>query len=134
MYVSRGQFGNARARYQDVEVGSRIEGATPHQLVAVMFEELLKSLDAMAVAVKREDLLRRGRCQSRALAILKGLETSLDFEKGGDIAEGLAAIYREATRLILAGGKANDGAAVAAAREMVGEIASAWDAIGAKAA
>lgn len=133
MYLSRSQFGNARARYQDVDVGSRIEGATPHQLVAVMFEELLKSLDAMAVAAQRRDLLRRGRCQSRALAILKGLETSLDFENGGDIAEGLASIYREATRLILAGGKANDAAAVAAAREMVGEIASAWDAIGAKA-
>ena len=132
MYLSRGQFGNARARYQDVDVGSRIEGATPHQLVAVMFEELLKSLDAMAVAVQRQDLLRRGRCQSRALAILKGLENSLDFENGGDIAEGLASIYREATRLILAGVKANDPAAVAAAREMVGEIASAWDAIGAR--
>lgn len=134
MYLSRGQFGNARARYQDIDVGSRIEGATPHQLVAVMFEELLKSLDAMAVAVQRGDLLRRGRCQSRALGILKGLENSLDFENGGDIAEGLASIYREATRLILAGGKANDPAAVAAAREMVGEIASAWEAIGAKAA
>ena len=133
MYLSRGQFGNARARYQDIDVGSRIEGATPHQLVAVMFEELLKSLDAMAVAVQRQDLLRRGRCQSRALAILKGLENSLDFENGGDIAEGLASIYREATRLILAGGKSNDPAAVAAARQMVGEIASAWDAIGAKA-
>lgn len=132
MYVARGQFGNARARYQDVDVGSRIEGATPHQLVAVMFEELLKSLDAMAVAVKREDLLRRGRCQSRALSILKGLEGSLDFERGGDIAEGLAAIYREANRLILAGGKANDAGTIAAAREMVGEIASAWEAIGAK--
>ena len=134
MYQPRGQFGNARARYQDVDLASRIEGATPHQLVAVMFEELLKTLDAMAVAVRRDDLLRRGRCQSRALAILKGIETSLDFEQGGDIAEGLASIYREASRLILAGRKGNDAAAVAAAREMVGEIASAWEAIGAPAA
>lgn len=132
MYVSRGQYGNARARYQDIDVGSRLEGATPHQLVMVMFEELLKALDEMAVAVRREDLLRRGRCQSRALGILKGLETSLDFERGGDIAEGLALIYREATRLILAGGKTNDAEAVSAAREMVGEIASAWDAIGSR--
>ena len=33
MYAMRGQFGMAKARYQRVDVASRVEGATPHQLV-----------------------------------------------------------------------------------------------------
>ena len=53
MYAMRGQFGMAKARYQRVDVASRVEGATPHQLVAILYDELLKALDAMAAAMAR---------------------------------------------------------------------------------
>lgn len=131
MFVPRGQFG-ARAHYKSVDLASRIEGASPHQLVQVMFEELLKSMDAMLVAARRNDYVQRGQCQSRSLSILSALETSLDYEKGGEIASGLAAIYREARRLLVVGGRGNDLDAIAGAREMVGEISGAWEAIGRK--
>ena len=129
MYVPRGQFG-ARAHYKSVDLASRIEGASPHQLVQVMFEELLKSMDAMLVAARRNDYGQRGQCQSRALSILSALETSLDYEKGGEIATGLAVIYREARRLLVIGGRGDNPQAIASAREMIGEISGAWDAIG----
>ena len=133
MFVPRGQFGMARARYQSVDLESRIEGATPHQLVVIMFEELLRSLDAMALAAQRGDLAQRNQRQARALSILNGLEASLDFEKGGEIAEGLASIYRQARQLTLAGGKPDGADAIVKAREMLHEIASAWAQIGTRA-
>lgn len=131
MYVSRGKFSAASASYKSVDLVSRIEGASPHQLVQVMYEELLKALDAMAVAARRNDFTQRGERQARALAILTGLETSLDFEQGGEIATGLVAIYREARRLLLAAGRENDADRIRQARDMLYEIATAWDAIGA---
>ena len=130
MLMQRGHFKAARAHYQSVDLQSRIEGASPHQLVQIMFEELLKALDAMAVAARRRDFGQRGERQSRALSILDGLETSLDFDKGGQIAVDLVAIYREARRLVIAGGREGDSRMVTQAREMIQEIASAWDAIG----
>ena len=131
MYLSRGKFGGAAtARYQGVDIASRIEGATPHQLVQILYEELLKSLDAMAFAALRGDYVKRGQHQSKSLAILTALETSLDFDKGGEIAGGLVTIYREARRLVLAAGREGDAQPVIKAREMLGEIASAWEAIG----
>lgn len=129
MYVSRGRFSAASASYKSVDLVSRIEGASPHQLVQVMYEELLKALDAMAVAARRNDFTQRGERQSRALAILTGLETSLDFEKGGEIATGLVAIYREARRLVIAAGRENDANRIQQARDMLYEISSAWDAL-----
>ncbi len=132
MYVPRGQFG-AKARYQSVDVASRIEGASPHRLVQIMFDELLKALDALAVAVARRDLSQRAQRQSRALAILKGLETTLDFEKGGEIAAGPAAIYRQARRTLIEACRAHDAEAIGRARQQLGEIASAWTAIGERA-
>ena len=131
MYVSRGKFGGAAtARYQGVDIASRIEGATPHQLVQIMYEELLKSLDAMAFAALRGDYVKRGQHQSKSLAIITALETSLDFDQGGDIANGLVTIYREARRLVVAAGREGEANLVIKAREMLGEIASAWEAIG----
>ena len=130
MYQSRGKFGGGGAQYQSVDLSSRLEGATPHQLVQVMYEELLKALDAMAFATARGDYVQRGQRQAKALAILTGLETSLDFDKGGSIAVDLVTIYREARRLIIAAGRESDAALVTRARDILSEIASAWDAIG----
>ena len=125
-----GKFRAGTARYQSVDIASRIEGATPHQLVQIMYEELLKALDAMAFATARGDYVQRGQQQSKALGVLTGLETSLDFDKGGQIAVDLVAIYREARRLVVAGGRESDARLVTQAREMIQEIAAAWDAIG----
>jgi flagellar protein FliS len=124
------RFGAVRARYQNVDLASRVESASPHGLVSILLDELMKSLEAMAAACNRRDYSQRGSAQARALNMLNGLESSLDFEKGGEIAQSLASIYREARRLTLAGARDNDAGQVLSARTMVGEIASAWQAIG----
>ena len=126
MYMAQQRFGAARVRYQNVDLSSRIESASPHGLVAILFDELLKSLDAMSAAARRRDFGQRGMKQSRALSILHGLEGSLDYENGGEIAKSLATIYAEARRLIIAAGRDNDAELIARAREMLDQIASAW--------
>src|ERR1044072_9698605 len=113
------RFRAGTARYQSVDIASRIEGATPHRLVQIMYEELLKALDAMAYATARGDYVQRGEHQSKVLAILTGLETSLDFDKGGQIAVDLVAIYREGRRLVIAGGRAGDGQLIVQARVLL---------------
>ena len=124
------RFGAVRARYQNVDLASRVESASPHGLVSILLDELMKSLEAMAAACERRDWSQRGTAQSRALNMLNGLESSLDFEKGGEIAQSLASIYREARRLVVEGARDNDGEQVLRARTMIGEIASAWQSIG----
>lgn len=130
MFMAASPIRVAPGRYQAVDLASRIEAASPHALVVIMFDELLKSLEAMAVACKRRDFSQRGTRQARSLSILHGLEISLDMERGGDIANSLSLIYREARRLIIAAARDNDPRAVSQAHEMLQEIASAWEAIG----
>lgn len=132
MFYNQAGFGGATAarRYAAVHSGSRIEGATPHALVKLLFDELLLALDAAALAERNGDRLKVSDKQARAMSILFALESSLDFDKGGDIATGLAQIYREARRLLLAGAKEHNPEPVEQARVMVGEIAEAWNQIG----
>ena len=52
MFYNQGYAGNSAARrYAAVHSGSRTEGATPHGLVKILFDELLLALDAAALAV-----------------------------------------------------------------------------------
>lgn len=124
------RFGAASARYSNIDLSSRIEGASPHQLVTILFDELLKALDQTAAAAARKDYSRLGEAQSRALSMIFGLETGLDLERGGEIARNLAAIYADATERTKAAARECDAAELMKVREMMGEIAGAWDMIG----
>lgn len=124
----RSQF-KAYARYRDIDVAARVEGASPHALIAILFDELLKALDTMTAATSSGDMARVNAAQARAMSLLHGLEGGLDFDKGGEIARSLGTIYREARRLVGVTG-AERPAALAQAREMVADIAGAWTAIG----
>ena len=132
MFQKHTQFGVARTRYANIDLASRVQGASPHQLVVIMFEEGLKALDAMVIAGDRNDFARYSEKQTRILAILHGLETSLDFDQGGEIATGLASIYREARRLVVVAGRERVTEPLTRARQMLGEISEAWGAIGSR--
>ena len=120
----------ALRRYAAVDTSSRVEGATPPQLVRILFDELLLALDASALALKAGDRHKSVDRQTRALSILHALETSLDFERGGEIAVNLATIYRESRRRILDATASGDPAPMEAARGFIADIAGAWNQIG----
>ncbi len=130
MFRTASPYGGAATRYRNVDVSSRLEGASPHRLVAILFEELLGAIEAAQAADRQGNRGKRAERQSRALSILHALEASLDFEKGGEIAAGLSSIYREARRLI--GESSRDGLPdpIEQARAMIADIAGAWDSIG----
>ncbi|QUT08422.1 flagellar protein FliS [Sphingobium phenoxybenzoativorans] len=122
MFYGQGYAGSATRRYAAVHAGSRIEGASPHALVKILFDELMFAMDAAVVADRQGDSAKSAEKSARALTILHALESSLDFDQGGEIAVGLAHIYREARRLLIAGSQEE----VTRARGMIAEIAEAW--------
>ena len=130
MFNTASAYGGAGARYRSIDMSSRLEGASPHRLVAILFEELVRAIETAQAADRQGDRGKRAERQSRALSILHALEASLDFEKGGEIAASLSSIYREARRLICAGARDAQPAMVEQARAMIADIAGAWEGIG----
>ncbi|WP_236035906.1 flagellar export chaperone FliS [Rhizorhabdus histidinilytica] len=120
----------AKLRYQTVDVDSRVEGASPHRLIGILFEELMKALEIMTAAQRAGMTAKAIDKQARASNILLALETSLDYRNGGEIAVNLAKIYREARRLVRLGGRDNQPELVDRARAYLAEIVEAWEAIG----
>lgn len=130
MFGAPSRYSAPGARYREIDVAARVEGATPHGLVMIMFDELLKGLDTLAAAESAQDIARRNAAQARAISLLHGLETSLDYKRGGEIAGNLAAIYREARRLLGSAPGMDRVTAIGQARDMLATVSGAWEAIG----
>lgn len=115
--------------YQSVATDSRVLAADPYELVAVLFEELRDTLDLMIDSARRGDDAHIFRYRAKALAILGGLDESLNFEAAGDLAQTLHVIYSEAAKRIQMEGRESRVERVESAREMIHEIEKAWTAI-----
>ena len=118
-------------QYHQIDTGSRVDGATPHALVTIMFEEVLMAIDTSISAARAQDRILLSDQRYRALSILVALESSLDFRAGGDLAVSLARVYREASRLLRTTQDETHVAQLTKARAMIGDIADAWFVIGA---
>ncbi|AGH50373.1 MULTISPECIES: flagellar export chaperone FliS [Sphingomonadales] len=127
--AARARYAPAGARYQSVDIATRIEGAGPHRLVSILYEELLTRMALLKSGLVNGDHARRSDAQARSLAILAALENGLDHDKGGDVAPLLASVYAEASRLILRAVNDNDAAPLDTARSIIADIAEAWDRI-----
>jgi flagellar protein FliS len=112
--------------YKAVDTASRVEGASPHDLVVILFDEVLLRLDASIRHAQRGETVPMIQARARASAIVIALEESLDFNKGGELALALARIYREASRRINAAMSVDKVDLLVSARQMLSEIAEAW--------
>jgi len=129
MFLNSGYGAAAHGRYRAVDVDSQVEGASPHRLISILFDELTKAIDIMLAAQRSGNRGKVIEKQGRASTILLALETSLDFRNGGEIAINLAQVYRESRRLVQLGGRSEDAAPIERARKMINEISDAWDQI-----
>lgn len=118
-----------RETYRSVDIASRTGGASPHQLITVLYEDLLRELRLGALAIQGGDHASKNARLTKAVALLFALEAGLDFDKGGAVAETLSRFYRGCRDAVL---RASIEGNVAMVRDVTGnvsEIADSWKAI-----
>ena len=116
----------ARQQYAAIDTATRTEQASPHRLIEMLYDELLSALRQAGIAVERGDLPLKSSRISRALSILHGLESSLEFNRGGPVAESLSSAYAYLRQETIAAGRDNDTRRLAAATEAASRLADAW--------
>ena len=123
---------NARAMsaYRQVGVQSMVDSASPQQLIKMLFDGLLASINAARGAIERGDINEKVRHIGKAVRILQeGLLGALDREKGGELAGNLASLYEYCTtRLTLANAR-NDASMVDEVAGLVSTVARGWNEI-----
>jgi len=116
-------------QYRQTGVSSAVLDASPHELIALMLAGARERARLAIACLARGDLPRKGRAISDASAIIGGLNGALNLEAGGEIADGLHALYDYAQRQLLDANLRNDAAPLREVDDLLGDIESAWLAI-----
>jgi flagellar protein FliS len=117
---------NAIRAYHEAEQEFLVDGADSHGLVEILFNELIASLSIAKKGLASADLATKSSGVSKALTIIHVLATSLDFDKGGEVAVSLAQLYEWSRRRIIEASRDNVIAGIEEVLHAISEIAEAW--------
>lgn len=117
--------------YASVGLETAVMGASPHQLIVLLFDGLQKALARALWAMDEGKVAERGMAISKAITILdNGLDAALDMEKGGELSDNLHNLYNYMSRTLLKANIKVDRGAIEHVAGMIDDIATAWRSIG----
>lgn len=130
--MSFGFAPRAANAYAQVGLETGVSTADPHKLVLMLFEGALLSIAKASAALDSQDIPGKGMAISKAIEIiLNGLKVSLDYEAGGELAQRLGALYDYMTQRLLYANLHNSRPAMDEVTQLLTDLKSAWEAIGA---
>ncbi|MBH43326.1 MAG: flagellar biosynthesis protein FliS [Rickettsiales bacterium] len=96
-------FNKAKHQYQKTDISSS-QNNDPVEIVKTMVNELRKSMKIVSLHTKdKNNRISRNKHFSKALVIIYTLQTSLDFERGGEIATQLFQVYEYCRQQLIKG-------------------------------
>ncbi|HRD34345.1 MAG TPA: flagellar export chaperone FliS [Rhodocyclaceae bacterium] len=121
---------NRASAYAKVSVETGVTSADPHKLILMLFDGALLSISSARHALERKDIPAKGIAISKAIEIIaNGLDASLDFDAGGELAMRLSALYEYMTDRLLYANLHNNQAALDEVAGLLGGLRESWEAI-----
>jgi flagellar protein FliS len=120
------QVYNAISRYRQVRTEGSVEDATPHRLIAMLFDGALSRIALAAASMRRGEIEAKGAAITRALEIVGALRASLDMNVSGGLPQRLDALYDYVSRRLLHANVENDPKILDEVAGLVRVIADAW--------
>ena len=119
----------AAAAYKRIDLESAVASADKHELISLLFKALIGALAGVEVHLHHENKEQVHEYLSKACRILAGLQGSLDYDRGGDIAVNLGELYGYSIRKLFAANVKADTtrSTVVEIKNLLEPIADAWE-------
>ena len=123
--MSTNKFINA---YKNASREAVAESEDPQALIMVLLDELLRAMRAYVTIVEKQDdaKARKNDNLTRSLTIIYGLQSCLNFEEGGEIAENLFKLYEYSRVQLLNTSTTGETVGMNAAIQAISDIREAW--------
>lgn len=116
--------------YKRVAVQTSIDGASPHQLISLLYDALLQSLGSARAAMARGDVETKGKQIGKAVRILEeGLKGGLNDAMGGELAVNLRGVYNYSILRLTAANLKNDASLIDEVIDLITPLFEAWKSI-----
>ncbi|MEM7405998.1 MAG: flagellar export chaperone FliS [Pseudomonadota bacterium] len=116
--------------YKTMGLEGLVVQASPHERIRMLLDGCLERIATAKAQLERSDQAGKGQSISKALAILDGLRSALDADRGGEVAANLESLYEYCSRRLLEASAGNDPAVMSEVETLLTQIRDAWIAIG----
>jgi flagellar protein FliS len=121
------------AAYQSISTHGSVSVADPHRLVLMLMDGAVERMAAARGCLERKqrgDIGRKAELLAQCMSIVAELRGSLNLQEGGELAHNLSDLYDYMSRQLLRANTENSAACLGEVMSLLGEIRSAWIAIG----
>jgi len=108
-------------------VESEVNFASPHRIIQMLMEGALSKIATAKGCIARNDIAEKSRQITWGMNIIQGLRTSLDAQKGGEVAANLDSLYEYMGRRLLEANVNNDVAVLDEVSSLLMEVKAGWD-------
>jgi flagellar secretion chaperone FliS len=121
------QFANA---YRQIAAETGVAAATPHRLIAMLYDGFLEALAEARGAMRAREIERKGKAIKRAVRIVEeGLRAGLNLQAGGKLAADLHDLYGYVSLRLTYANLRNDEAALDECQQLLQPLREAWNSI-----
>ena len=118
------------AAYQTVSAQGAVDGADPHRLVLMLMDAIMERLAKARGCIEHGEVVKKTKLLHSTVVLVTELRGSLNLSDGGELAQNLSSLYEYIQRRLLLANLHSDTAALEEVVRLMGEIRSAWVAIG----
>ena len=122
-------YTDPKAAYLSTRATSSIHDATPHKLIALLFDACHENLAIAKGAMERKEVKKKADSIKKAIDIVVRLQASLDFEKGGQVATRLDDLYTFCTNRLAMANALNDSSMIDEVYRVISELKQGWSEI-----
>mgnify|MGYP003130922642 FL=1 len=120
---------NGLQAYQRVNTQTSITDADPHKLIQLLYNGAIERINMAKSRIQAKDYGGKAQLINKAIEIIGGLRSFLDFEQGGDLAARLEALYDYMERALLEASANNDLAKLDEVLTLLRSVKEGWDGI-----
>jgi flagellar protein FliS len=120
---------NGLQAYQRVNTQTSITDADPHRLIQLLYNGAIERINMAKSRIQAKDYGGKAQLINKAIEIIGGLRSFLDFEQGGDLAARLEALYDYMERTLLQASAKNDLAKLDEVLNLLRSVKEGWDGI-----
>ena len=112
--------------YTQTNIESIVHEATPHKLIEMLFKGAKDALAQAMGAIERNDFEAKSKKISKATEIILNLQTYLDKDKGGEVADNLNELYTYMANLLIDANRLNDIEKLREVSGLLDTVADGW--------
>lgn len=113
--------------YQQIGTETAVATASPHKLVALLFQGLFDAMQKARGAIRSGDVVGKGAALGQASRIVEeGLKASLNLKDGGELASNLHGLYTYVVARLMYANLRSDETALDECQALLAPVRDAW--------